>query len=195
MGNSRKERHWLAAACALLAPGLFLAVLGWTGYQHRRTWLDWLENLQPADAAPAGRDGRFGRQATGLPGVDYLGDGRVSLGDFSIRTFDPLTKRTLRSEFRLEAQTPLTDEAAFLQAMQGNLRLMREQVMVAVRTSSLDELTDPTLTVLEKKIVSRINRVLGRRLLDSARIRDFDLSESVEQSSYDTVMSFRDAEL
>jgi hypothetical protein len=172
-----------AAALLVVLVGL-LSVGGWSAYAYRRTWENWLANLKPGSLHSSHGDSRIGRSATGEPGWSYVGDGRAELGEYRINVFDPVTRTTLRANFRLGGLTACGDQAAFDEFLAGNQRFFREQVMVTVRNSDLEDLTGPDQTLLEKKIVSRINRGLGHEFLKSAKVEEFNLFESVDSSAF-----------
>ena len=64
--------------------------------------------------------------------------------------------------------------------MLSNRRLFREQITVAMRTCNVHDLADPDLKLIEKKLVSRVNRAMGRSVLKSVRITDHSLYESAD---------------
>lgn len=180
---------WFKALFALAALALLLSSSPWAGGVNKRSWENWLENFQFFDSGSKNPHARFGMQrrrelhdTEPLPA--YLGDGKAELGEYSIRVFDPITQGELRTDFRLEGTTNLGDEASFAHFMRGNRRFFREQVAVVLRTHNLDELADPDLNLLGRKIVARVNRSLGERLLKSAEIKDFALYESLDRSGF-----------
>lgn len=166
----------LCAATALIAAL-------WGGLTYRNQWREWFGVFAGAIGGRSGA-GRDGSAGGALPGVKNLGRGCYDFGEFTIRSFDPVTKTTLRSQFRLEAKTAMADDAEFERFMQGRCQTLREQVLVALRTSNLDELTEPEQGLVERKVVARVNRSLGQRVLESVDLKDFELTESVEKSSF-----------
>lgn len=116
--------------------------------------------------------------------MSYLGDGRAALGKYSVKTFDPLSRTTLRTDFRLEGRTACEDEDAFAEFMKSNHRFFREQVTATVRNCDLGDMTDPNLQLLERKLVATVNRALGRRFLESVEIKDFQLFEQFGDSGF-----------
>ena len=181
---------WFKGLSALAALAMLLSAFGpWGAHMNKRSWENWLENFQSFGSGARNPHARFGRErrrelrdTEPLPA--YLGEGKAELGEFSIRVFDPITQGELRTDFRLKGTTNLGDEASFAHFMRGNRRFLREQVAVVLRTHNLDELADPDLNLLGRKIVARVNRSLGKRVLKSAEIRDFALYESIDRSSF-----------
>lgn len=186
------RRHWsslwfrLAAAGALLlVAALVLGSLSDT--TGGRSWDNWLANFQIAGSGGRAANARI-RQSSEKPRLGrpvplpaYLGEGRAELGDYNVRMFDPITQCSLRSEFRLEGQTTLGDEGAFQEFMGRKQRFFREQVAVVLRTYNPNELDSPNLDLLGRKIVARVNRSLGERVLNSVEVKDFALYESVDR--------------
>lgn len=170
-------------AAVLASAAIVLVAALWGGFAYRSRWRDWFGLFEGAigGRSAASRERSAGG---GLPGVKNLGNGRYDFGEFTIRSFDPVTKTTLRSQFRLEARSAMPDDSEFERFMQGRCWMLREQVLVALRGSNLEELTEPEQGLVERKVVSRVNRSFGQRVLDSVDLKDFELTESVEKSSF-----------
>ncbi len=116
--------------------------------------------------------------------MKYEGDGRANLGDYSVKIYDPVTRTALRADFALEGETSCGDRPSFDNWLAGHRYLLREQVMIAVRNGNVEEFTDPKLGLLSRKIVARVNRILGRPFLKSVRFKGFVLYESVQNSEF-----------
>ncbi len=181
---------WFKVVSAAMVLALLLFVFSTcTGWTSQRSWENWLDNFRFAGAGSRSARAKLGaqrkrelRDMEPLPA--YLGDGKAELGEYSVRVFDPITQSELRTDFRLEGMTSHGDEASFNQFMRCNRRFFREQVAVVLRTHNLDELADPDLNLLGRKIVARVNRSLGKRLLQSAEVKDFALYESMDRSGF-----------
>jgi len=143
-------------------------------------WREWLANFK----FPTSGSYRLGHPTSAKTNLAYLGDGKAKLGKYSITVFDPIAGSTFRTNFRLEGQTNCADEGSFKRFMQSNNRFFREQVMVTVRNCEPPDLIDPDLKLLEKKLVSRVNRALGHRFLKTADIKEFSLIEATVNSSF-----------
>ncbi len=169
----------------VLLVGLWTALLGaWLTLGRPASWDEWLAGMNRSAARSKHRHRTIGQPDAAAAKLTYLGEGRAELGDFSIRIFQPITRSTLRADFSLEGKTACADRDAFDKFIRSNHRFLREQVMVTVRNCESDDLVDPDLQLLEKKLVSRVNRALGRRFLESAQIKEFCLYESVESSAF-----------
>jgi len=174
----------MRATVLLFILSLWIGVLGaWIACNRSTSWQDWLANMKFLPGS-SGLSKKAARPEDLPKELAYLGDGRAELGDYSIRVFDPITGTTLRTDFRLEGLTACAAEDKFAQFMKGNHRFIREQVMVTVRNCQPHDLVDPDLRLLEKKVVSRVNRALGRRFLKSAHIKNFYLLESTDNSVF-----------
>lgn len=145
-----------------------------------QNWGSWMLNFKfSGKRAPS--SGNTGSARVADPAeLQYFGEGRAELGDFSIRMFDPITRTVLRSDFQLEGETVFGNRRSFQEFMKSNHRFFREQVMVTIRSCDPEELADDDLTLVEKKLVSRVNRALGRHLLNSVKMHEYKLYESAE---------------
>jgi len=172
----KKRRRWLRATLLISFIGLWLTVLGtWVALREPGKWQSFLADMEFSKAGSA----LFGsKKASGTSDLAYFGDGKAELGDFSIKIYDPITRTALRSDFHLEGNTVFDDQEKFDRFMQSNKLQFREQVTVAMRTCNVNDLANPDLKLLEKKLVSRVNRALGRNVLKSARITNHTLYES-----------------
>ncbi len=163
---------------------LFVGLLAfWSVVSREANWDRWLDRFRPAPATTDPR-GLVGRLADKAAGLEYLGDGRVALGEFNIRTFDPLTGVTLRTDFRLEGMTVAGDELSFFEFMAGNHLQLREQVMITIRSAEWEDFADPEKEMLGRKIVARVNRALGRPFLETVSVKDFSMAESVDRGGF-----------
>jgi hypothetical protein len=172
----KKRRRWLRATLAVSFIGIWLGGLGtWFATRESGEWGDFLVNME----FPKTGSALFSSQkASGNSDLTYFGDGKAELGDFSIKIYDSVTGTSLRSDFHLEGNTIFGDEEEFDQFMLSNRRKFREQITVAMRTCNMNELANPDLKLIEKKLASRVNRAMGRSLLKSVQITEHALYES-----------------
>ncbi len=170
----------------LLIPILVLSL--WGAITQRNTWQDWLSKLKPAFSSGLGigsKSDKTGSRSEAEEGTfDYLGEGAASLGEYSIKVFDPVSKCTLRTDFRLEGKTTCEHAGEFDDFKRRRHRFFQEQVMIAIRNSELDDLTDPKRAMLSKKLIARVNRALDERFLESVVFKEFYLFESVDNSGF-----------
>ncbi len=189
------RRQWSHIGFKLFSVGLASVVLllvfrAWSETASHNVWNRWMANFQLSGFTRSNPNAQFGyrrnkekyRDTEPLPA--YLGDGRAELGDYSIRVFDPITRATLRTDFHLSGLTSLSDESTFRDFMVCNRRFFREQVAVVLRTHNFDDLAAPDLDLLGRKIVARVNRSLGERVLKSAKLKEFSLYEATDCSGF-----------
>ena len=167
----------------LLLQPLVASVL--TGaYMTRHTWGEWIRRLAMGGFGSKGGVASLGAIAPREPTVVYYRPGQLSLGDFSISMYDPVTRITLRADFRLEAQAQCENRQAFEAFVLMYHRLVRDQVMTAVRNAPIEELADPEHRLLKRRILSQVNRTLGQPFLKAVELKNFSLWESVDQMSF-----------
>ncbi len=179
----RRRRRWLSTIALLASVTLPLLGVSWAVCYGGSTWQDLLTRFRPASSGSSDHDSSFGRRASGEPGIAYRGNGRVQLGQFSVSSYNPITRLTLKADFQLEGVTSCPDREAFDRFMQSSHRFFREQVMVSVRNSARAELIDPGLRLLKRRIVARVNLAMGRPFLKSVAIKDFNLLELSHESA------------
>ena len=107
-----------------------------------------------------------------------LGDQvEVDLGEFSVTSFQPISNTTLRIDFHLFGTVAADDEQEFRTLIEENAHRFREQVIVTVRASDINDLTDAGLGLLKRQILEKTNKVLGKNLLRVVIFSDFSFIE------------------
>ena len=89
----------------------------------------------------------------------------VDLGEFRISSYQPATDTTFRINFCLYGTVSVVDKPEFDDLKQANEARLREQVNVIVRAAEIPDLTDPALGLIKRRILDRINRILGKQLV------------------------------
>ncbi len=177
-------QNWkgLLTLLLVLQPLVASALAG--AYINRDMWGDWIRRL--AQGNPGGGMGRggLGAIAPREPTVVYYGPGQLSLGDFSIYIYDPVTKITLRTDFRLDSRAECENRQSFDAFVAMYHRLVREQVMTAVRNAPLEELTQSDHRLLKRRILTQVNLMLGQPFLKSVDLKNFSLWESADHMSF-----------
>lgn len=112
----------------------------------------------------------------------YLGEGKVRLGPFRVKLYDPVTRTLLRVDFQMEGLVDCGDEAAFEAFLKANYHFFREQVMVAVRTCEPVDFTDPGQVLLKRRLIARVNRALRQPFLKAVELKGFEVAESIDNS-------------
>ena len=84
---------------------------------------------------------------------------------------------TLRVNFHLIG-TVLTDEQhEFEELLSKNQHRLRDQAIFEIRNCQIDDLTDPGLALLKRRILAKSNDLLGKPLLHSVVFSDFSFVE------------------
>jgi hypothetical protein len=71
----------------------------------------------------------------------------------------------IRLSFELFAETAPEDEAAVAEALERHRGALNDAVLTIIRTSSIDELTDPRLSALKLRMTEAARPLLGNRKL------------------------------
>jgi len=185
VASARRTTHEYRDAAMLVI--LLLVILGIAVTQMRTEqalrseWLQWMPTL-----------GKFGAGATGgasvpkeLKDLKYSKGGRAVLGDFDVKVFDPIANSTQMASFRLTGSTVDDDAEEFWSFMKRNRHSFREQVNITVRNSEAEELIDPQLRILRKRLVARVNRSAGKPFLKAVDLEGFAMSQSVDAYKYE----------
>lgn len=101
----------------------------------------------------------------------------VELGQFSVTSFQPSSEVTLRIDFSLFGTVTEDNESQFLTRLERSKNRVREQVIVTVRNAELTDLTDPGLGLIKRRILTKVNRTLGKPLLRTVVISEFSFVE------------------
>lgn len=116
----------------------------------------------------------------GVPAEAIPSDQReVDLGEFSVTAYHPTSDATLRIDFHLYGTIANDNEVEdeFMELVEGNRHRFRDQVLSTIRSAEMTDLTDPTLGLVKRKILEKINRTLGRPLLRAVIFSDFSFIE------------------
>jgi flagellar basal body-associated protein FliL len=97
----------------------------------------------------------------------------VDLGNYMVTSYQPLSGTTLRIDFHLYGTVSEEAHPVFSTLKEENDARLREQVNVIVRSASLADLTDPGLGLIKRRILEKINSILGKPLVKEVVISDF----------------------
>jgi hypothetical protein len=101
----------------------------------------------------------------------------VDLGKFNVIVHHPASNVTLRVNFHLVG-TVLTDEQhEFHELLSKNQHRLRDQTIFEIRNCQIDDLTDPGLALLKRRILAKSNDLLGKPLLRAVVFSDFSFVE------------------
>ncbi|MDA7951166.1 MAG: hypothetical protein MPJ24_06725 [Pirellulaceae bacterium] len=97
----------------------------------------------------------------------------VDLGVFNFTAYQPNSKVNSHISFHIYGTVEEEHQINFTELLTRNERRFREQVIVTVRKSSPEELADPTLGLIKRKILDKTNRLLGKAMLKTIIFSDF----------------------
>lgn len=177
--SSRKaiwQGTWVRILFAITVVALPLIAAGLAGPAIRggSSWQGILQGMRQADRNPKNGNGAEG---SGSEGSKPVVGGRTDFGQLSVKLFNPITRCSLRADFDLKGVAILEGGPKLEKIVKNKFRFIREQATVAIRNSSVAELTDPKLKRLQRRILIRINRSLDRPLLKSVDLDQFSLCE------------------
>ncbi|MCX7426555.1 MAG: flagellar basal body-associated FliL family protein [Planctomycetia bacterium] len=101
----------------------------------------------------------------------------VDLGEFTVMAYQPASNSTLRIDFHLYGTITQEANEEFVTLKEGNHARLREQVTVIVRSAEIADLTDPGLGLIKRRILEKINRTLGKPLVQGVVVSDFSFIE------------------
>jgi len=101
----------------------------------------------------------------------------VSLGSFHVLSQDIKTGSSTNVDFDLFATVLADEENDFFDLFAANEHRIREQVQVTVRGADMTDFTDPTLGLIKRRILEKVNRALGKPLLHEAVFSKFSFEE------------------
>lgn len=101
----------------------------------------------------------------------------ISLGEFAVTSYQPLSNTTLRIDFQLYGVVLAEDADGLMKLLDENKHRYREQVLVIMRSAEMTDLTDAGLGLIKRKILEKTNRVLGRAILEEVIFSDFSFVE------------------
>jgi len=101
----------------------------------------------------------------------------VDLGSFSVTAFQPVSNSTLRIDFHLYGTIALADEQEFIRQMEENRHRIREAVIVTIRSADITDFTEAQLGLIKRRVLEKINRLLGAPMLRGVIFSDFAFME------------------
>src|SRR3954462_13386610 len=123
-----------------------------------------------AKEAKAGNDTQ-GRKHEGKPETE------VDLGKYNVVVHHPASNVTLRVNFHLIGTVHTEEQHEFEELLSKNQHRLRDQAIFEIRNCQIDDLTDPGLALLKRRILAKSNALLGKPLLHSIVFSDFSFVE------------------
>jgi flagellar FliL protein len=101
----------------------------------------------------------------------------VELGKFNVVIHQPAANLTMRVNFHLIGTLPEQASKEFEELLHHNEHRLRDQVIFEIRNSRVEDLTDPGLALLKRKILAKSNELLGKPILHTVLFSDFSYIE------------------
>jgi hypothetical protein len=89
----------------------------------------------------------------------------------------PASNVTLRVNFHLIGTVLGDEQKEFEELLTKNQHRLRDQAIFEIRNCQIDDLTDPGLALLKRRILAKSNDLLGKPLLRSVVFSDFSFVE------------------
>jgi hypothetical protein len=105
------------------------------------------------------------------------GEAEVELGKFNVIVHEPSSQVTLRVNFHLIGTVPEEEHTEFEQLLEKHQHRLRDHTIFEVRNCKIEDLTDPGLALLKRRILAKSNDLLGKPLLKSVVFSDFSFVE------------------
>ena len=101
----------------------------------------------------------------------------VDLGKYNVVVHHPASNVTLRVNFHLIGTVLTEEQHEFEEMLSKNQHRLRDQAIFEIRNCQIDDLTDPGLALLKRRILAKSNDLLGKPLLHSVVFSDFSFVE------------------
>jgi len=101
----------------------------------------------------------------------------VDLEAFKITSFQPASSITLRVEFHLYGMVPAEKAQSFKTLYEAKKNRVRDNVNGIIRSAEMNDLTDPGLGLIKRKILETTNKALGKPLLEGVMFSEFTFLE------------------
>ena len=101
----------------------------------------------------------------------------IPLGDYSLTIPQRNSSIALRADFSLAGTVLAADESEFANLMDKHPARFREIVMYEFRNSEREDLDDPELGLIKRRILERSNTLFGKPILKTLMFPDFSYIE------------------
>jgi flagellar FliL protein len=130
-------------------------------------------DAEHATHGEGGHDGQAGHAGEG----EHAHEVEVELGKFNVVIHQPAANLTMRVNFHLIGTLPEEAHKEFEELLHHSEHRLRDQVIFEIRNSRVEDLTDPGLALLKRKILAKSNELLGKPLLKTVLFSDFSYIE------------------
>ena len=144
------------------------------------------ERARAGQTAKSGADGHADSLAAGGENSqaghageagEHASEVEVELGKFNVVIHQPAANLTMRVNFHLIGTLPQEAQSEFEELLHHNEHRLRDQVIFEIRNSRVEDLTDPGLALLKRKILTKSNELLGKPMLRTVLFSDFSYIE------------------
>jgi flagellar FliL protein len=101
----------------------------------------------------------------------------VDLGKFNVVVHQPASQITLRVNFHLIGTVEEEHHEEFETLLGKHQHRLRDNVIFEIRNCQVEDLTDPGLALLKRRILAKSNDLLGKPMLRSIVFSDFAFIE------------------
>jgi len=101
----------------------------------------------------------------------------VDLGKYNVIVHQPTANVTLRVSFHLIGTVSEEEHTEFEHLLEKNQHRLRDQAIFEIRNCQIEDLTDPGLALLKRRILAKSNDLFGKPLLHSVVFSDFSFIE------------------
>ena len=125
----------------------------------------------------SGKEGGHGEPGGHGQAHSGHGEAEVDLGKFNVIVHEPSSQVTLRVNFHLIGTVPEEEHTEFEHLLETHQHRLRDHTIFEVRNCKVEDLTDPGLALLKRRILAKSNDLLGMPLLKSVVFSDFSFVE------------------
>jgi len=101
----------------------------------------------------------------------------VPLGDYTITVSQANSNLSLRVDFQLYGTVLEKEKAQLDSAWKRSEHRFRDQILIEIRNSDVEDLSDPALGLIKRRILEKSNALLGKPLLQSIVFSQFSYVE------------------
>jgi hypothetical protein len=101
----------------------------------------------------------------------------VDLGKYNVVVHQPAANMTLKVNFHLIGTVLEEEHHEFETLLTKSQHRLRDQAIFEVRNSQIEDLTDPGLALLKRRILAKSNELFGKPLLHAVVFSDFSFIE------------------
>jgi hypothetical protein len=134
-------------------------------------------DLEKWSAAKVAKEAEEGHAAQEHHKTEGKPQAEVDLGKYNVVVHHPASNVTLRVNFHLIGTVPMEELHEFEELLAKNQHRLRDQAIFEIRNCQIDDLTDPGLALLKRRILAKSNDLLGKPLLHSIVFSDFSFVE------------------